>query len=642
MTNGRHCRMVGNSGPFGDPPRLRSGGHARGLRASSAPGAQRRGARPHHRAAARAGRLGERARRTSQHAQGHRRTPPEGARACRPGARRADPARAGRDREVLRPRRAALPLQDRRRSTTTSSCTASGRPRSASRRPRSRAAPEVAMHALLRVRLDAAAAKRFNRRLDKLVEDVAGGRDARRRAVGPRRRLLPRRGAPMRRFLPGGLWRHRDFRNLWAAETISQSSARSSRSSRSPLVAIILLDASAFEVSALGRDRVPPVHPLQRFPLASGSTGCAGSRSSSSATSGARRCSARSRSRTSFDALTLGICTSSRFLVGICTVFFDVAYQSYLPSLVERDQLVEGNSKLEISRSVAQLPGPGTRRRARLRPHRADRDAPRRDQLPRFGGVPLPDPQPGDNAGARAGGAAAEHARRVARGPRLRPPQPLPALRSPSAPRRRTSSGASAARSFSSTPCGSSTCRRPRSGSRSRSVTWGRCSPRCTTNRISGRLGVGPTILGQLGRLLARAAAGAARDELEPGSVPRRLGSVRRVRCGRLQHHAGQLPPGDLPRADAGPHERRHPLHRLGNDARSARSSAARSGPGSGYGPRSGSRRSAGSGVPPDPPLSGVATCARCRSRSTSLSPPRPISARRAVATPTAAAAPAD
>jgi DNA-binding transcriptional ArsR family regulator len=33
-------------------------------------------------------------------------------------------------------------------------------------------APEVAMHALLRVRLAPAAAKRFNRRLDKLVEDV--------------------------------------------------------------------------------------------------------------------------------------------------------------------------------------------------------------------------------------------------------------------------------------------------------------------------------------------------------------------------------------------------------------------------------------------------------------------------------------
>jgi MFS family permease len=47
------------------------------------------------------------------------------------------------------------------------------------------------------------------------------------------------------------------------------------------------------------------------------------------------------------------------FAVGTLTVFFDVAYQAYLPSLVGREQLVEGNSKLELSRSGAQLAGPG-------------------------------------------------------------------------------------------------------------------------------------------------------------------------------------------------------------------------------------------------------------------------------------------
>ncbi len=46
------------------------------------------------------------------------------------------------------------------------------------------------------------------------------------------------------------------------------------------------------------------------------------------------------------------------FMNGILTVFFDVAYQSYLPSLVDRKQIVEGNSKLEISRSAAQIVGP--------------------------------------------------------------------------------------------------------------------------------------------------------------------------------------------------------------------------------------------------------------------------------------------
>jgi MFS family permease len=46
------------------------------------------------------------------------------------------------------------------------------------------------------------------------------------------------------------------------------------------------------------------------------------------------------------------------FINGVLTVFFDVAYQSYLPSLVDRDQLTDGNSKLEISRTIAQTAGP--------------------------------------------------------------------------------------------------------------------------------------------------------------------------------------------------------------------------------------------------------------------------------------------
>jgi len=45
-------------------------------------------------------------------------------------------------------------------------------------------------------------------------------------------------------------------------------------------------------------------------------------------------------------------------LVGVLNVFFDVAYQSYLPTLVEREQLVEGNSKLGVSESIAEIGGP--------------------------------------------------------------------------------------------------------------------------------------------------------------------------------------------------------------------------------------------------------------------------------------------
>ena len=45
-------------------------------------------------------------------------------------------------------------------------------------------------------------------------------------------------------------------------------------------------------------------------------------------------------------------------LSGVLTVFFDVAYQSYLPALVEPDQLVDANGKIGASQSFAQVAGP--------------------------------------------------------------------------------------------------------------------------------------------------------------------------------------------------------------------------------------------------------------------------------------------
>src|SRR5581483_2835866 len=46
------------------------------------------------------------------------------------------------------------------------------------------------------------------------------------------------------------------------------------------------------------------------------------------------------------------------FAIGVLTVFFDVAYQSYLPALVDREALVEGNSKLQTTVSAANVGGP--------------------------------------------------------------------------------------------------------------------------------------------------------------------------------------------------------------------------------------------------------------------------------------------
>ncbi len=131
-----------------------------------------------------------------------------------------------------------------------------------------------------------------------------------------------------------------------------------------PLVAIITLDVSAFEVALLGVVEFAPfilislpagvwVDRLPRRPiLIVGDLG----RAALLATIPVAY---------AFDVLTIWQLYVVGFLFGVLTVFFDVAYQSYLPSLVARDQLVDGNSKLEISRSGAQLAGPGARRRAR-------------------------------------------------------------------------------------------------------------------------------------------------------------------------------------------------------------------------------------------------------------------------------------
>jgi len=47
------------------------------------------------------------------------------------------------------------------------------------------------------------------------------------------------------------------------------------------------------------------------------------------------------------------------FLVGVLTIFFAVAYQAYLPVLVQRESLVAANGALEASSSAARLLGPG-------------------------------------------------------------------------------------------------------------------------------------------------------------------------------------------------------------------------------------------------------------------------------------------
>jgi MFS family permease len=56
--------------------------------------------------------------------------------------------------------------------------------------------------------------------------------------------------------------------------------------------------------------------------------------------------------------LSIPLLLTVAFLVGSLRVFFEIAYQSYLPGLVERQQLVDANSRLEASRAVSSVAGP--------------------------------------------------------------------------------------------------------------------------------------------------------------------------------------------------------------------------------------------------------------------------------------------
>ncbi len=158
--------------------------------------------------------------------------------------------------------------------------------------------------------------------------------------------------APARR----GLFFHRDFRRLWIGDAISQVGTQVSMLAL-PLVAVKTLHASAFEVGALtacetaafllvGLPAGAWCDRVRRRPvLILGDVGRAIALGSVPLAA-------------LLHGLTIGQLFVVALITGTLTVFFDVAYQSYLPELVSREELVDGNGKLEATRATAQVVGP--------------------------------------------------------------------------------------------------------------------------------------------------------------------------------------------------------------------------------------------------------------------------------------------
>lgn len=171
-------------------------------------------------------------------------------------------------------------------------------------------------------------------------------------------RLLPSRSDPLKASRArAGLFASPDFMKLWAAQTVSLLGS-SITGLALPLAAALALSAGPAEMGALSAAGTLPflliglfagvwVDRLRRRPILI-------------AADVARAVLLLTIPLAALaGVLRIELLYAVAFLCGICTVFFDVAYQSYLPALVSRQALVEGNSKLEVSRSAVHLAGPG-------------------------------------------------------------------------------------------------------------------------------------------------------------------------------------------------------------------------------------------------------------------------------------------
>lgn len=154
----------------------------------------------------------------------------------------------------------------------------------------------------------------------------------------------------------GELWKHPDFMRLWSAQAVSAFGARITREGL-PLAAVMTLDATPAQLGVLAALSMGPG--LVVGLLAGGFVD-------------------RRRRRTILigaDLLRFAILMTVPVaawlqlltieqlfvvagLVGAASVLFDLADNAFLPSLIEREQLMEGNSKLGVTDSVAEIGGP--------------------------------------------------------------------------------------------------------------------------------------------------------------------------------------------------------------------------------------------------------------------------------------------
>jgi MFS family permease len=152
------------------------------------------------------------------------------------------------------------------------------------------------------------------------------------------------------------LWRQRNFMLLWSGQTVSEMGSAVTQLAL-PLTAVIVLRASTLQVGLLSSAAT------LAFALIALPAGAIVDRRAK------RRlmiwCDAARMLiigsvplAAALGVLTMGQLYAVAVTAGVCTVFFDVCYQSYLPALIPVEHLVDGNGKLGATQSFAQVTGP--------------------------------------------------------------------------------------------------------------------------------------------------------------------------------------------------------------------------------------------------------------------------------------------
>jgi Na+/melibiose symporter-like transporter len=152
------------------------------------------------------------------------------------------------------------------------------------------------------------------------------------------------------------LWRHRDFMRLWCAQSISAMGARITREGL-PLAAILTISARPAELGALAALSMGPQALVglfaggyvDRAPRRAIMMGCDLSRAAIIATIPLAAW---------LHLMTMAHLYVAAALVGAASVLFDLADHAFLPSLIDRERLADGNSKLAVTDSLAEIGGP--------------------------------------------------------------------------------------------------------------------------------------------------------------------------------------------------------------------------------------------------------------------------------------------